>query len=489
MRILLLLLPAILSGQQLFQVTPALNYYVDSVNGSDANPPGLPYLTVAHLTTIDAAYPRPVWNFRYDSMWREQATMPRDNMTANGYGPGTNQPMLAADALIVNATFTQPRGPGTCWQITGTTAWTAGTTGRVNLYRNGSVMQRATSLANCDATQDRMFVSSDASATPTIYVNPPGGVDPTTDGATYEYSSLLMGISAMQSGPMIRNISARRNFNQTGSIECGIHCTVQGSTALDGNVHGMLIGEYSAVYDSTVHNIYDPVEGGTLFICSTQAAAGGPCLFVRDHAIQDASVPATAFTNSAFYAHVASGTPFSEIRYDSCTSLGSPVSYDGLAVVMNVINSTGDGAIAASSTTNNISGVSITTSAPKIVSASNVGTTTNIDLSTLIGTAASATGVFIESGNLSLTNSTVTTNNNGFAVNMHGTAGSFTSLGNHINATQFTLYNLATIPTPVLNSDFNIFTTSFAAPMTLIGVNHTIAFWKLTYGQDANSTP
>ena len=423
------------------------SYYVDAVLGLDSND-GLTiataFQTISKLLTADALAPATNWYFVRSTsgnttprVWRltSQLVIPRSNMTiaAAGSGPAdttTTPPLLDGTAIISSGSWSLYSGG--CYQTT-ITHDIVDSNGWVNAYENGIVLQRVASAAACGTTANSMFVSSDSASSATLYVNPLGSTNPTTDGQLYEYTAVSIPLTGMT----VTNITfdglwTRGNWDQSGSTQLSDNSLVRNGLFTDGSKHNMIVGGSSTVEDSVGHNAYYNLPS-SVFVASCQDCAGGTVEFLRDTATQDSNLPSFPGAGG-FYAHSATAQDFASLIYDTDVSQGMPGgSFGGLAQNIVITNSTGDGAPGLGglqSTT--ISNTTINTTASRAAA----GNTPILRIahSTLItsdGFGDGAYGVYWTpsgAGTLSITDSTI---GSGYIpLIVSGTVTSFTNLRN-----------------------------------------------------------
>ena len=176
---------------------------VDSVNGLDTNTGQCtvsgsvqtcsPFQTLTKLQT-ETFNPGDVVCLANGSHWRQAATgdmlsIGAAHITLENYSGTTNssvRPIVDGMSIIPNASFGV--ASGACYQATSLPIDTPTGATQVRAYENGKLLTLETSVANCAANPGSFYVSSSSSTPITVYVNPVGSTNPTTDGNTYEYT-------------------------------------------------------------------------------------------------------------------------------------------------------------------------------------------------------------------------------------------------------------------------------------------------------------
>lgn len=301
------------------------NWYVDSVNGNDANSgktQSQAFATIGALTGKVSTYQR--IGLARGSYWREQLRITPNNVTVAAYGTGKMPTLNAAD-VAVNASFTKSGGYTNLYQRTWTNQF--GENGKMfySVWEDGRRLIRATSIANADATPGSFFAATPTvGSTDTIYVNAVGSTDVTANGKIYEISKRDYGLK-LADNATARNIHTMYNGHNNGSLEVGLNAYVSGCLFEDGTIHNVLIG--SGVMEDCIawkQEVYATFGGATMYVAFT----GTPSLnviFRRCRAIGGSiHDPNNVGGNVGFLSH--GPTPrYNSITYEDCltVNLGS----------------------------------------------------------------------------------------------------------------------------------------------------------------------
>lgn len=483
---------------------PAPAYYVDSVNGNDANSglsPAQAVNTIAQLTALDATNPLNTWNLASNSHWREQLTTPRSNMTVQSYGTGS-LPMLDASDIIPNANWTKTQGYVNIYQVT---VPIAETTEWMNLWRNGSyVTSIQYSLATLDAASSPSWTTVDTASgseqntlsstgTETIYMNVQ--TDPAADGALYEYAHREYGLYLTYGGT-VSNLATRANLARNGSMsiaEQGGNASVYNVDVSDGSKHNLIVfhnfaGQQIQVNGCTTENSYFGTNnslGRIQIVYTGQGFAGsGQSLLVESCNL---TTGADGFTgNDGLSGHYSGSGYIDSMTFENNTgssgtqfgSLAANVTWNGNYGPIELENF-------LAGSTQQITASNIT-SPTTIVSDYGAGSTWNIhDNPLLEGGPGLGMNVW---GAVSILNSTVMTpasdsiySNGAVALTLHGDTFSNTS-------SQAFIYAIAAGST--ITSDYNTWCNPNTSGMTQFDLpsgNYYYAGYQAATGQDTHS--
>jgi hypothetical protein len=224
----------------------AVPWYVDSVNGNDAN---TGRSKAAALQTISALMAKTITNgavvcLARGSHWDEQLTITANNVTVAAYGAGA-RPMLDAADSIAGASWSKTGGLANVYQASVAVAaggiW-------VNVWENDAYLMRAASAAASDATPGTYFPSAENGAI-TLYVHATDGGSPAANGKTYDVSVREAGLYAGDNlagvipvGVRVSGIRTRREAGAVGSLYLGLNAIATDVVADQGGKHNILIG-------------------------------------------------------------------------------------------------------------------------------------------------------------------------------------------------------------------------------------------------------
>lgn len=475
------------------QTLPLLAYYVDSVNGNDANT-GLSATqsvqTIAHLTTIDATSPLNTWNLATDSHWREQVTVPRDNMTVQAYGTGTNKPLVDASSIV--ASWTKTGGLIAVYETTVTAPLAANNT-KPYVWEDGVFLVRATSAANCDATAGSYYPSSETASPYTLYVHATGSGDPAVNGKLYETNTRLYGVEAFaRTNTTIHGVWTRRNLGTDGSIRTGKVALVDNVLITDGNRHSIYVQDNTTFSNSEVQNSYSGADSNGVSMVVVNPAVGGSVVLenLNIHSTAD------AWGGTAILAH---GATLDRLTLQNVTANthGEAASL-GNASIVDIIGgsytSATEKTIEIFSADGRISGGTTVTNTYPTYGGGRCGVCFTSKLSVSASTidlASSANSPILSNTSgavLEIADSTIL---GGISFQLLQATGAVSLLRNLYKGA---LYYYFSSTYTSLTSDYNTFQSAAGgapsgSPFWVTGGWKTLAAYRTATGQDANSTP
>lgn len=227
-------------------------YYVDSVNGSDSNSglTGFPVQTIARLVALDASAPINRWLLANGSVFHEQITPPRNNMTIGVYGAGP-KPLLDASDPISSGAWTKTAGKTVTYQAVLSDPETAPSSPDwyTSVWDNGVRLAIQHSIAAVDANAGTYYpVPLVLGSTITLYIHASDGSNPGSNGKLYEYAARAYGLNAGgTTGGTVRGIWARRSISANGSMWIGENYSVYDVRVSEGTKHNMLLSKNTYV--------------------------------------------------------------------------------------------------------------------------------------------------------------------------------------------------------------------------------------------------
>lgn len=290
-------------------------WYVDSVNGDDANTgtsPAQAFASIAALESAGISAGNSIGLAR-GSEWREQLDITVNDVAVAAYGTG-NAPILRADNVAANASFSKTAGQTNVYEIAVSLA-AALTEQFCNVYEDDSPLTRVADVATCDSTASSCYVTAEYGNV-TIYVHASDSSDVTANGKTYEYSARNYGFtSGDASGCAITGIHTMRNQNGSGSLIAGRSSTLTDCVATDGSKHNVYVKDGCILTNVTATDAYW-TGNTTLFVYNESTPAGLGVSFINCTATQSAYSGSTI----GFYGHRngASGT-FGDLIISGCT--------------------------------------------------------------------------------------------------------------------------------------------------------------------------
>jgi hypothetical protein len=299
-------------------------WYVDSVNGLDANDG---QASATPLRTIAALLAKPlkagaVINLARGSYWREQMYGLPTGARVLAFGSGPRPVFDGADVIAPGA-WTKTGGLTNVYQTSVTVdalPYFSPGKMRYRVWVNGAPLAWVADQATCDATAGSWTGLKTATAGPDIlYVHPLGSTDPRVDGKTYEIPRRSWGLNCGQyktdhGCAEIVGVHARRQLHDDGALlSAGI---VRDSVADDGsNLTGAVVANPDGPSHAFWNNGYaeDVVAYGT-----------NPFITYAEPTV--AFKRATAFpvvNGYGFFFHWVAPSAFKQILFDECKTYGS----------------------------------------------------------------------------------------------------------------------------------------------------------------------
>jgi hypothetical protein len=255
-----------------------INYYIDQVSGNDANngtSSATPIKTLAQLLTLINALPAYrrsglVVASKRGSYWRERfaATSLMFGTIFTTYGTATDaKPTVDCSDVIPNANFTAS-GTGNAWAVSLAVGTDPNASEWPNVWVNGKLLALAPSLVACGSTPGTIYYGVVSDTTPiTVYVNPPGGTNPTTDGKTYEASMRVNGFDFYSAEECeMEDYIGKRNYGSYGSIVLGRYCHTRRCETNEGSAHNLFLRDFCIVEDHEAYDAYSGLSGPTLYV-------------------------------------------------------------------------------------------------------------------------------------------------------------------------------------------------------------------------------
>ncbi|WP_316181281.1 hypothetical protein [Bradyrhizobium sp. SZCCHNRI1009] len=296
------------SNNQTF-TTAAYNYYVDSVNGNDANPGTSPSLAFQNLTALPTINSGQSVGLAADSYWRQTLAIGTgsplvNNVTVAMYGTGAKPVIDGVDA--VNAgDWSKTGGFTNLYQATeslpGAGSW-------VNVFENGQFLQNVASHATADATACSYYISDMTLTSAPIYVHTCDGSNPGSNGKTYEYTRRSLVLQVWGNNETISNVSTKRAGSNNGSLVVqgdGSASYIQGCTADLGGKHNIFAPGGSTIDGCTFTDEYYP-SFGSMAVFFDGVGSGLPVVLKNSTFTQTQNI--TGNNVGVFTAHTGSGS-------------------------------------------------------------------------------------------------------------------------------------------------------------------------------------
>jgi hypothetical protein len=327
------------SGNQAF-ATAAYNYYVDSVNGNDANSGTSPSSALADFayfanTAIPSGSSIGIADGSYirSQLLIGQPSSPRNNITLTSYGTGANPVIDASDiippncwTLVAGTTYScSVAGPGTTFSTPYGTASLEGPF--IGMWEcksapctptgaggNDTTMANETSLANAEATAGSYYIADMTATTLTIDYNASDGSNPATNGYTVTYSHRAGGFAITGLNAKISGITAKKNASEGGACAAGGE---DGSSPIltnvecdQGSKHNITVPSGTVINGGNFYDAYCPSNvcggSGSLLVAFDQIGQNLPITLNNVNFYNSTSYPGSTIT--AGISHTGSGT-------------------------------------------------------------------------------------------------------------------------------------------------------------------------------------
>lgn len=320
--------------------------FVDSVAGDDGND-GLtadtPFQTLSAINYVNSMRIK----LKRGSVFRERlGATGITRVTAEDYGAG-QLPVLDCTDVVVG-TWTQPDAGGNpnVWAITLPNS-TDIQGNFASMWEDNVRLLFQPARSDVNSTPGSFCITGSAVGnygvtTTTFEIHTSGSDNPNTNGSVYEYPSRDAGIAAGENWT-IRNLRARRNGHNNGSIAMGTGSKAYGCIAEDGVKHNWYVGLNTELYDCIVFNCDYPHpdrDGWTGFVSHETDANGATSIYERCKVVLPKEILEWKIANSgqgltAFYAHSdgAEGHDWAEISYTDCVVANTETAFSSANVV------------------------------------------------------------------------------------------------------------------------------------------------------------
>lgn len=243
---------------------PFFNYYVDSVNGDDANNglgPGTAFRTISRVLSAVGSQPNESIGLARGSVWKEELLLSANpGTTLASYGAGT-MPLIDAGDTISPVSFTPTAGSPSTYQAALVFTGPTGVEQRLVWENNKNLIQVA-DIATVSSTPGSFFFDSYTAPSSIVYVHTSDGSDPSTNGRTYDYTKRFYGINIVGDNVTINGIRTRRQRNNNGSVVImGDHGLLENGIAEDGHKHAAYMQESATISRYIFRNAYNGIDG------------------------------------------------------------------------------------------------------------------------------------------------------------------------------------------------------------------------------------
>lgn len=474
------------------------DYYVDSVNGNDANDGRAPSRALKTLRALPVITAGMRIGLACGSHWREQLTIVANNVTVGAYGGG-GKPVLDCSDLIADGDWSKTGGLTNVYQCDKSPALDVAETYN-GVFEDGVPLTWVASTALCDATAGSFYPSSNTVAPCTLYIHATDSGDPSSNGKTYTFASRLNAINSYgYTGVSIAGVSGQYCLNGSGNFRIGNNSTLTNCLSTWGVKHNYYIGEGCVLTDCVATDIRQYTTGGstgTLYVFNSNNPAGGGCQFIR--CVAQSTAQNT--TGSGFYGHRSGVGNFGTVTFDSCTVSKMGIGIYGLDAALRIINPTITSCQYGVSVDAGCDGVDIDggTFSTGIAAARSIGigasVPVTIDDFTITHTAAvSGASIYMAAGvapDLTIDNLAITVISGSLFTRAYGSTGGTIDVTNtrYLGGSTDSAVYYTIAGGPTITSDYNNFALA-TYDFTIGGTGYAnVAAYKAATGQDANST-
>ncbi len=294
------------------------NWYVDSVNGDDANTGRSPSQAFATLGAVPTLTAGQKVGLARGSVFRGQGfnILQVANCKFAAYGTG-NKPVVDCSATLSSNGWTKTTGRTNVYERTIT--FDVHPSGTVLVFEDDLLIPRAASAAACDAAPGSYYVTSDTAGTATLYIHATGSGDPATNNKTYDYTSKALALNAFDGENLeLRDIVWQRSVYQNGPVYLGKNGRVYGCEFRQGSRHNFIARAGLLAEDCIFADAYNPLGTGcTLFVCYEGTVTSADTFILRRCAVSDAN---GVGTNTGYLAHQGASGRFGSMIYEDCTA-------------------------------------------------------------------------------------------------------------------------------------------------------------------------
>jgi hypothetical protein len=353
----------------------SFDYYVDSVNGSDSNTgtnAAAAFQTLAKVKTVASANNNRI-GLAAGSEWREELDLSSyTGVTVSGYGDfaSLGLPKVRGDDVITG-TWSTSTDRADSFTNTYSLLWTHSIKNiSVNcvpvVFENGSMLQMATSLANCDATAGTFWHVQATDSTPvTIYVHPNGSTNPNSDGKTYEATRRTEVVRVGDNGSIMW-VHGHCAGDTLGSIVHGHNALIENCLATGNMIHSVNGDSGTRNRVVAYHPVVHPTLSAIILEHFTSTAAGhivaaNKCIAIGPNA--PGALDVTGFGNHT----TGSGGKWDSITYTDCAARNGTMDAQEARVVTITRPNMTNGSMLFNDYTTGVGPDSITVTDPKMI--------------------------------------------------------------------------------------------------------------------------
>lgn len=300
-----------------------LTWYVDALNGSDANSGKSrlrAFATIAKLETVFGAGQSA--GLRRGSHWREELNLPGAGCRVRAYGAG-ERPILDGSNLVSSGAWSKTAGRSYVYQCNITPEWYGSGKDWLNVFEDDWYLERVADLAACDSTPGSYYPSG-SSGSITLYVHAADDGNPASNGKTYEYTQRKFGLDAYShANCRITGVHTMKSLHNDGSLRGGTGSILVDCKASKGSLHNVYIRTGSKLIGCIAEDGYCGTTNLSLFVGNENSPNNEGLTFVNCQAISS-GFDAHA---TGFYCHRNVSGSFGEVLYQGCTALSCNVGF------------------------------------------------------------------------------------------------------------------------------------------------------------------
>lgn len=312
-------------------------YYLDSVNGSDANDGKSihkAFQTEAALRVVLSSGDS-VGILRGSSFLEQfgASTGTLTNIKVQAIGAGA-MPIFDGRDVASSGGWAKTAGLTNVYDRT----WSHDTvTGSfISLWEDDVRLRWVSSQATCDATPGSYTVATTSGSSTQLYYHPTGSGNPASNGKVVKLSKRLYGLRSYQNWS-IRGIHTKCQLHNDGSLIVGVDSYARDCLAEDGTKHNVFLnaGAKAKNVGAWKSDWHDRTNT-TMFVGYTDNGVGKTVTFEDCWSVNDAAKVTTAIAAAAgldgFYAHNANGTDiWDTVTYRNCSVKNAVTAFSAAA--------------------------------------------------------------------------------------------------------------------------------------------------------------
>lgn len=303
-------------------------YYVDSVNGNDANDGSSEALAFATLGAVPELTTGQSVGLARGSVFRgdKLATISANNVTIAAYGDAeTAKPVLRGDAVLSAGGWTKTEGLTNVYERAIT--FDADVSGVILVFEDDAFMTRQTSTALVDANPGTYYTTGDTSGSGTLYIHTSDSADPAANSKVYEFTDTKLIINSFDAtGTVLRDLVCMRSIYQNGPVYLGRSSRIYNCDFLQGSRHNFIARTGLLAEDCLFADGYNPYVGGaSLFVVYEADSQPTDSFTVRRCTASNSN---SSYSITGFLSHEqGGGNRFGTITYEDCAAIDCNVGW------------------------------------------------------------------------------------------------------------------------------------------------------------------